>query len=96
MADDRKKVNRNIRLGLQQSALGQPPKCDLAYCEYSECGWRGLVADCEEYQEGTWETGYYTAHLCPKCGEPVHYDMSEQCSKELTEWYENRRNHSQK
>ena len=62
------------------------PKADLASC--SECGWKGLVSQCVEGQDGDWESGYYEIDLCPVCedGGEIDYDMSEECFRAWEEW----------
>ena len=63
------------------------PESDIAIC--SECGWEGPVSECQTDQEGDWESGYYTIHLCPKCedgGCIDDYDMTPECLKEWEKW----------
>jgi hypothetical protein len=51
------------------------PSPDLVHC--NECGWNGLVSDCDYDEEGDWETGYYFINLCPDCGSgDVEYNMT--------------------
>jgi hypothetical protein len=63
------------------------PPADIAIC--SICGWRGPTSECEIDQEGDWESGYYSIHLCPKCedgGCIDDYDMTPKRQKEWEEW----------
>ena len=65
----------------------RPPQCDIAIC--SECGWRGLVSDCEMEEEGSYEEGYFEAPVCPKCedgGCLDNYDYSPEQFKLFKEW----------
>ena len=33
----------------------------------SECNWSGKLSECPTEEEGTYESGYYTAVFCPVC-----------------------------
>jgi len=64
------------------------PLPDIAIC--SSCEWKGDVKDCEEDEEGDWETGYYKIHLCPKCedgGCIDDYSMSDERAEEWRQWH---------
>lgn len=41
------------------------PEPDIALC--SECGGAFHVSKCKTEEEGSWEEGYWTMHVCPKC-----------------------------
>jgi len=41
------------------------PTCDILVCNTCEGSYP--VKDCPTEQDGDWETGYYTVHICPKC-----------------------------
>lgn len=62
------------------------PKPDIAICQ--ECDWKGKVTDCELDQESSWESGYYTIHICPECedGGVIEYDMSPEQLAKWEEW----------
>ena len=40
------------------------------FCEYAECGWKGIISDCETAMDSEgWENPEYEVLVCPKCGE---------------------------
>lgn len=43
------------------------PVLTMATC--TECGWTGRIEDCDTEEDGDWETGYVTVHVCPVCDE---------------------------
>lgn len=65
------------------------PCPDIACC--SECNKKFDVADCPTEEDGDWESGYYTVHVCPECpdgGLVDDYDMSDKRATEWNEWHE--------
>lgn len=75
--------------GLLQDSIidGVEPSPDIAVC--SECGWRGSVSECETEKDGDWESGFYDAHLCPKCedgGCIDDYSMTKEIAAEWVAW----------
>ena len=65
-----------------QPEVREAPKPDLALCD--ACGWEGLPSKCAIEEDGDWESGYYSVHICPDCsGEILDYVMSE---ARLEEW----------
>lgn len=81
-------MNRlNKLLRIRQTPFPKMPEPDIAIC--SECNWRGPCVDCPTEEEGTWETGYFDAHVCPKCpdgGCVDDYDYSPEQLKKLEAW----------
>lgn len=83
---NKKNLFGTIRQSLAKDKPTEPLP-DIAIC--SECGWQGPESDCITDQEGDWESGYYSIHLCPKCkdgGCIDDYDMSETRLKEWELW----------
>ncbi len=63
------------------------PKCDIIQCY--ECGRSYKLVNCPTEQDGDWEFGYYTVHLCPKNPDhEVDYDMSVSQIKKYKKWKE--------
>lgn len=67
---------------------GDPePPMDVGHC--ASCGWKGPISECRVKQDGDWESGYYDAHLCPKCedgGCIDDYDYSPEQFQRVREW----------
>jgi hypothetical protein len=71
------------------------PLPDIAKC--SQCGWKGPVSDCEQDQEGDWESGFYNIDLCPKCDDGGcidDYDYSDEQIKLYNDFHEQKSNQS--
>lgn len=67
------------------------PKPDIAHC--SNCDWEGPASECEQEEDGDWESGYYMIDLCPKCedgGCVDDYSMSEERAEEWNVWNNSR------
>ena len=81
-------MHKKLLFKITRSEPDFGPSPDLAYCDEDDCDWQGLVSECKKEIEGDWETGYYEIDVCPECGGPVEYDMSEARAKEWEAWYE--------
>lgn len=78
---------RSLKFDLLQPDETLEPKADLYHCYYCETDFQ--VDDCDTYEEGDWENGYYTVHSCPSCGDAGgEYTMSEQRAEEWHKWHE--------
>ena len=82
------KYNLNKIAEMLEKVEDKPPGPDIAIC--SECHWRGPADECEQDEDGDWETGYYTIDMCPKCedgGCIDDYDFSPEQLTKYEEWY---------
>ena len=71
------------------------PKEDVAIC--SSCKSRTPVKICPTEEEGDYESGYYTVHVCPNCedgGCIDDYDMSPERIQEWNHWKDKQKNQS--
>jgi len=85
-------MSKQIDLGTLQVVKLQAaePQPDIAACSF--CSWKGPVSHCREWEEGDYESGYYTIHECPICedgGCIEDYSMSDKRASEWEEWRAN-------
>jgi len=81
---------QDLKFDLIQQDEMEEPKADIYHCYLCESDFD--IADCDEYEDGDWENGYYTVHSCPSCGEDSgEYTMSEERSEEWCKWNERRK-----
>ena len=53
-----------------QSPSDTPPENCPCYCGEEDCGWKGIISDCEtDIDSEGWEYPEYVVLVCPKCGE---------------------------
>jgi hypothetical protein len=65
------------------------PGFDIGIC--SECGWRGLLTNCDTEQDGDWEHGYFESPLCPVCKDGGCIDDFDYSPKQLIRYNQYRK-----
>ena len=73
----------NLKAALIREKESQPHP-DIGTC--SECGWCGLLADCDTEQDGDWEHGYFEVPLCPDCDSGGCIDDFDYSPEEYIKW----------
>lgn len=77
---------------------GKPePLFDMVRC--LECGFTAYCDEFETYQDGDWETGYYTVHACHHCGPDVEGEYDEYSPEQMdiyNQWYDEQRQWEQR
>ena len=82
---------KNDALQTLKNETNPEPGCDMGRC--GVCGWNGPLSECPTEEDGDYESGYFTVHVCPKCedGGELEYEMSENRGKEWVVWMERNR-----